>query len=118
MKQIKIFDTTLRDGEQAPGCSMNPAEKTEVARALERLKVDVIEAGFAISSKGDFESVKSIAELIKDSSVASLARAVQKKISTLPTRRSGAGRRLGFIFFSRPRPSIWNISSKCPPRRS
>ena len=61
MKQVKIFDTTLRDGEQSPGCSMNLQEKLEVARALEKLKVDVIEAGFAISSPGDFESVKSIA---------------------------------------------------------
>ena len=61
MKQVKIFDTTLRDGEQSPGCSMNLQEKLEVAHALEKLKVDVIEAGFAISSPGDFESVKSIA---------------------------------------------------------
>ena len=74
MKQVKIFDTTLRDGEQSPGCSMNLQEKLEVARALEKLKVDVIEAGFAISSPGDFESVKSIAEAVHDCSVASLAR--------------------------------------------
>ena len=57
MRQIKVFDTTLRDGEQAPGCSMDIREKIEVARQLERLRVDVIEAGFAISSPGDFESV-------------------------------------------------------------
>lgn len=74
MGRIKIFDTTLRDGEQSPGCSMNLAEKLEVARQLERLKVDVIEAGFAISSPGDFESVKSIAETVHDCTVASLAR--------------------------------------------
>ena len=74
MKQVKIFDTTLRDGEQSPGCSMNLQEKLEVARALEKLKVDVIEAGFAISSPGDFESVKSIADTVRDCSVASLAR--------------------------------------------
>ena len=74
MKQVKIFDTTLRDGEQSPGCSMNLQEKLEVARALEKLKVDVIEAGFAISSPGDFESVKSIADAVRDCSVASLAR--------------------------------------------
>ncbi|MDR2491760.1 MAG: 2-isopropylmalate synthase, partial [Spirochaetaceae bacterium] len=54
---IHIFDTTLRDGEQAPGCSMNPQEKLEVARKLERLGVDVIEAGFPASSPGDLESV-------------------------------------------------------------
>lgn len=74
MKQVKIFDTTLRDGEQSPGCSMNLQEKLEVAHALEKLKVDVIEAGFAISSPGDFESVKSIAEAVHDCTVASLAR--------------------------------------------
>ena len=74
MKQIKIFDTTLRDGEQSPGCSMNLQEKLEVAHALEKLKVDIIEAGFAISSPGDFESVKSIAEAVHDCTVASLAR--------------------------------------------
>ena len=82
MKQIKIFDTTLRDGEQSPGCSMNLQEKLEVARALEKLKVDVMEAGFAISSPGDFESVKSIAEMIKDCSVASLSRCTEKDIDT------------------------------------
>ena len=73
-KRIKIFDTTLRDGEQSPGCTMNLSEKIEVAKQLERLKVDVIEAGFAISSPGDFESVKTIAESVSDCTVASLAR--------------------------------------------
>lgn len=80
MKQIKIFDTTLRDGEQAPGCSMQLSEKIEIAQALERLKTDVIEAGFAVISPGDFESVKTIAETVKNCTVASLARAVQKDI--------------------------------------
>ncbi len=80
MSQIKIFDTTLRDGEQSPGCSMNLKEKLEVARCLERLKVDVIEAGFAISSPGDFESVHAIAATVKDCTVASLARATVKDI--------------------------------------
>lgn len=80
MSQIKIFDTTLRDGEQSPGCSMNLKEKIEVAKCLERLKVDVIEAGFAISSPGDFESVSTIASVVKDCSVASLARATEKDI--------------------------------------
>ena len=82
MSRIKIFDTTLRDGEQSPGCSMNLREKLEVAQCLERLKVDVIEAGFAIASPGDFESVQSVANLIKDCSVASLARATVKDIDT------------------------------------
>ena len=77
---IRIFDTTLRDGEQAPGCSMELHEKIEVAKQLEKLKVDVIEAGFAISSVGDFESVLAIAQTVKDCTVASLARAVEKDI--------------------------------------
>ncbi|MGL5439335.1 MAG: 2-isopropylmalate synthase [Filifactoraceae bacterium] len=80
MKQIKIFDTTLRDGEQSPGCSMNLQEKLEVARQLENLKVDVIEAGFAVASPMDFESVKEVAKLIKGATVGSLARAVPKDI--------------------------------------
>ena len=77
---IRIFDTTLRDGEQSPGCSMDLSEKLEVARHLERLKVDVIEAGFAISSPGDFESVSKIAKEIKDCTVGSLARTNEKDI--------------------------------------
>lgn len=79
-RKIKIFDTTLRDGEQSPGCSMNLEEKIEVARQLEKLKVDAIEAGFAISSKGDFESVTNIAKIVKNSVVTSLARALEKDI--------------------------------------
>ena len=79
-RNIKIFDTTLRDGEQAPGCSMNPEEKLEVAKALERMRVDVIEAGFPVSSKGDFDSVAEIAGAIKDSSVCALARSVDGDI--------------------------------------
>jgi len=58
MKKIKIFDTTLRDGEQAPGCSLNTEEKLEIAKQLAKLNVDVIEAGFAAASPGDFEAVK------------------------------------------------------------
>ncbi len=80
MKTIKIFDTTLRDGEQSPGCSMNLLEKIELARQLERLNVDVIEAGFAISSPGDFESVRAIADTLKKTQVASLSRAVEGDI--------------------------------------
>ena len=79
-RKILIFDTTLRDGEQAPGCGMNIEEKLEVARQLERLGVDIIEAGFAISSPGDFNSVKTIAKEIKNCIIASLARAVEKDI--------------------------------------
>jgi len=82
MTTIKIFDTTLRDGEQSPGCSMNLQEKIEVARQLEKLGVDVIEAGFAISSPGDFQSVKTVAETVKNARVASLARALKKDIDS------------------------------------
>ncbi len=80
MKQIRIFDTTLRDGEQSPGCSMNLAEKLEMAEALDKLGVDIIEAGFAISSPDDFQSVKAIAKVVKNAAVASLARCTKEDI--------------------------------------
>lgn len=79
-EKVKFFDTTLRDGEQAPGCSMSLNEKLEIARALERMGVDVIEAGFPVISPGDFESVQKIAQVIKRASVAGLARATKKDI--------------------------------------
>src|SRR5947199_4185461 len=72
--RVIIFDTTLRDGEQSPGCSMNLAEKLEMARALRDLGVDVIEAGFPIASPGDFESVQAIAREIQGPTIAGLAR--------------------------------------------
>lgn len=78
--KLVIFDTTLRDGEQSPGASMTKSEKLRVAKLLEKLKVDVIEAGFAIASPGDFEGVKLVADNIVDSRVASLARATEKDI--------------------------------------
>src|SRR5574339_1178023 len=79
-KRVFIFDTTLRDGEQVPGCKLNTTEKIELAVQLEELGVDIIEAGFPISSPGDFESVKQIAAIIKDAQVCGLSRAVQKDI--------------------------------------
>jgi 2-isopropylmalate synthase len=79
-RMVKIFDTTLRDGEQSPGCSMNVAEKIEVARQLELLGVDIIEAGYPASSPGDLESVRTIAGTIKQSGVAGLCRALEKDI--------------------------------------
>ena len=82
MKRVKIFDTTLRDGEQSPGCSMNLAEKLEMAAQLEAMGVDVIEAGFAVSSPEDFESVRQISALLKKTTVASLARATKSDIDT------------------------------------
>jgi len=79
-ERLIIFDTTLRDGEQCPGASLNKKEKLEIARQLALLKVDVIEAGFPIASPGDFDSVRQIANEIRGSSVAGLARALQKDI--------------------------------------
>ncbi|TQV80031.1 2-isopropylmalate synthase [Exilibacterium tricleocarpae] len=74
--QLVIFDTTLRDGEQSPGASMTRDEKVRIAKMLEKMRVDVIEAGFAIASPGDFEAVKAVAEAVRDARVCSLARAV------------------------------------------
>ncbi|MDR1149811.1 MAG: 2-isopropylmalate synthase, partial [Spirochaetaceae bacterium] len=79
-RMVRIFDTTLRDGEQSPGCSMNVAEKIEVAKRLELLGVDVIEAGYPASSPGDLESVRTISGIIKNSAVAGLCRALEKDI--------------------------------------
>ena len=81
-QQVYIFDTTLRDGEQVPGCKLNTSEKIELALQLEDLGVDIIEAGFPISSPGDFQSVQQIAAIIKDSTVCGLSRANQKDIET------------------------------------
>src|SRR5687767_3000979 len=78
--KVFIFDTTLRDGEQVPGCKLNTKEKIELAIALEELGVDIIEAGFPISSPGDFQSVNEIAKVIKRATVCGLSRAVQKDI--------------------------------------
>ena len=79
-ERIIVFDTTLRDGEQSPGASMNLGEKIQVARQLERLNVDVIEAGFPIASEGDFEAVKAVAEAVKKPQVAGLCRASKRDI--------------------------------------
>ena len=79
--RIVIFDTTLRDGEQSPGCSMNIEEKLRIAELLERMGVDVIEAGFAIASNGDFEAIHEIAKVVKNSTVCSLARASRNDIN-------------------------------------
>jgi 2-isopropylmalate synthase len=78
--RLVIFDTTLRDGEQSPGASMTRDEKVRIARQLEKMQVDVIEAGFAIASPGDFEAVKAVADTIKDSTICSLARAIEGDI--------------------------------------
>jgi len=79
-RYIRIFDTTLRDGEQAPGASMNRAEKLEVAQQLARLNVDIVEAGFPIASPDDFEAVKAIAQRVQGPRIAGLARAIEKDV--------------------------------------
>jgi len=78
--KLIIFDTTLRDGEQSPGASMTREEKVRIAKVLERMRVDIIEAGFPAASPGDFEAVKAVAEVVKDSTVCGLARAVENDI--------------------------------------
>jgi 2-isopropylmalate synthase len=88
--KLIIFDTTLRDGEQSPGASMNKDEKLRIARQLERLKVDVIEAGFAASSNGDFDAIQLIASHIKDSTICSLSRANDRDISRAAEALKGA----------------------------
>src|SRR5712671_362479 len=83
-EKLIIFDTTMRDGEQSPGASMTKDEKLRIARQLERMRVDIIEAGFPAASDGDFEAVKAVAAIVKDSTVGGLARANEQ-----------AGRRCG-----------------------
>ncbi|MDC3024423.1 2-isopropylmalate synthase, partial [Alphaproteobacteria bacterium] len=78
--KILIFDTTLRDGEQSPGCSMNLSEKLKIFEVLQSLNVDIVEAGFAIASEGDFEAIKEISKIAKDTRVCSLARAFKEDI--------------------------------------
>ena len=87
---LVIFDTTLRDGEQSPGASMTKDEKVRIAKALEKLRVDVIEAGFAVSSQGDFDAVQAIANTVKDSRICSLSRAVQGDIEAAAEALKGA----------------------------
>ena len=80
--KIHVFDTTLRDGEQVPGCQLNTEEKVEIAKDLESLGVDVIEAGFPVSSPGDFNSVSEISKNVKESIICGLSRAVVMDIDT------------------------------------
>jgi len=97
--KVIVFDTTLRDGEQSPGCSMNTDEKIKVALQLEKLGVDVIEAGFAAASPGDFDAVSQIASLIKKSTICSLSRAIDNDIkqSGLAVQNAASGRIHTFI---------------------
>ncbi len=100
MEKIRIFDTTLRDGEQSPGASMSVAQKLEIARALERMGVDVIEAGFPVSSKAQFEGVKIIAEQIKKPLIAGLARCVTKDVDAVYNATKDSKNRMLHIFIA------------------
>jgi 2-isopropylmalate synthase len=90
--RVVIFDTTLRDGEQSPGASMNLDEKLRIAAVLEEMGVDVIEAGFPIASNGDFEAVREVSKAVKSSSVAGLARAAKRDIDRAWEALAGAKR--------------------------
>ncbi|NMA72168.1 MAG: 2-isopropylmalate synthase, partial [Firmicutes bacterium] len=92
MERVRIFDTTLRDGEQSPGFSMNPEEKLQMARQLARLQVDVIEAGFPIASPGDFEAVRLVAREVRGPIIAALARAHKTDVETAARALEGAER--------------------------
>jgi 2-isopropylmalate synthase len=99
-RRISIFDTTLRDGEQAPGIALRPDEKVEIGEQLERLGVDVIEAGFAASSPGDFEGVQAVAQAAKHVTVASLCRASSTDIDAAAAALEGAPRSRIHIFLA------------------
>ncbi|MCB1737167.1 MAG: 2-isopropylmalate synthase, partial [Gammaproteobacteria bacterium] len=88
--KLIIFDTTLRDGEQSPGASMTKDEKVRIAKALEKMKVDVIEAGFPIASIGDFEAVQAVANAVKDSTICGLSRALDRDIDRAGEALKGA----------------------------
>jgi len=113
--RLIIFDTTLRDGEQSPGASMTREEKLRIARQLEKLRVDVIEAGFPAASNGDFEAVRAVACAIRDSRVCGLAptsttsAALEKRFARRPRGASTPS--------SPPRQSTWSASCACSPIR-
>ena len=100
MERITIFDTTLRDGEQSPGCSMNVPEKLRMAHHLDRLGVDVIEAGFPIASEGDFAAVQAIAAEVRRPIIAGLARACSKDIERAWQALQGAARPRIHVFLA------------------
>ena len=98
--RITIFDTTLRDGEQSPGCSMTPAEKVRLARQIERLGADIIEAGFPIASAGEVDSVRAVAEVVRSAKVAALARAKEPDILAAGDALRGAARSVIHVFLA------------------
>ncbi|HEY6461312.1 MAG TPA: 2-isopropylmalate synthase, partial [Polyangiaceae bacterium] len=91
-RRIQIFDTTLRDGEQSPGIALQPDEKVEIAQQLERLGVDVVEAGFPAASPGDFEGVRAVAAALERPTVAALSRTVREDLDAAAEALAGAKR--------------------------
>ena len=108
--QVKIFDTTLRDGEQSPGISLDVGEKLEIAEQLARLGVDVIEAGFPIASQGDFEAVEAIAKSVRGSTIAGPLPHRRSPTSTGRGRPCGTPRSRGSTCSSPRRRSTWRRS--------
>src|SRR5438270_13041821 len=104
--RITVFDTTLRDGEQSPGCSMNVPEKLRMAHQLDRLGVDVIEAGFPIASDGDFEAVQAIAASVRRPTIAGLARAKREDIERAWQALRHAARPRIHVFLATDRKSV------------
>src|ERR1700732_1390123 len=98
--RITVFDTSLRDGEQSPGCSMNQQEKLRLAHQLDRLGVDVIEAGFPIASDGDFEAVRAISAVVRRPIIAALARACRPDIERAREALQGAARPRIHVFLA------------------
>ncbi len=113
-RHIHIFDTTLRDGEQSPGVALNPVQKLEIARALARLNVDIIEAGFPITSDGDFDCVRSIAREIDTATIAALARTAPADVECAGRALEGAGRRRIHIFTSASAVHLQHMLKKSP----
>jgi 2-isopropylmalate synthase len=107
--RVTVFDTTLRDGEQSPGCSMNLNEKVRMAVQLQELGVDVIEAGFPIASEGDFAAVKAVAAQCREVTVAALCRTAEQDVSKAAQALSGAARHAFMPFVQLPI-SILNIN--------
>src|SRR3972149_5874185 len=97
---VLIFDTTLRDGEQSPGVALNIRDKLEIANQLQRLGVDIIEAGFPASSPGDFEAVKAVAAEVRETRIAGLARAVRNDVDTAWEALKGAAAPRIHVFLS------------------
>ena len=116
-RRITIFDTTLRDGEQSPGIALQPAQKAEIAEQLERLGVDVIEAGFPASSPGDFEGVREVARTVEGPTVAALARTRKEDVDAAVEAVAARGARASTSSSRRAR-CTWSVSSASSRRKS